>query len=63
LSLRDLPASRREVWRRMFDHYVFQTDGDPVEHLPPERRGMLGRLTRQVVGAAKVWLQNELQRL
>jgi hypothetical protein len=47
----------------MFDHYVFQTNGDPVEHLPPERRGMLGRLTRQVVGAAKAWLQNELQRL
>jgi hypothetical protein len=63
LSLRDLPASRREIWRRMFDHYVFQTRGDPAEHLPPDRRGMLGRLTRQVIGAAKAWLQNELQRL
>jgi hypothetical protein len=62
LSLRDLP-NRREIWRRMFDHYVFQTQGDPVEHLPPERRGMLGRPTRQVVSAAKAWLQNELQRL
>jgi hypothetical protein len=63
LALRELPPSRREIWRRMFDYYVFQTDGDPVEHLPPERRGMLGRLTRQVVTAAKLWLQNELQRL
>jgi hypothetical protein len=47
----------------MFDHYVFQTNGDPVAHLPAERRGMLGRLTKQVVGTVKAWLQNELHRL
>jgi transcriptional regulator with XRE-family HTH domain len=23
-------------------HYVFQTNGDPVRYLPPDRRGMLG---------------------
>jgi hypothetical protein len=63
LSLRDLPASRRDIRRQMFDHYVFQTHGDPVAHIPPERRGMLGRLTRQVVNNMKAWLQNELRRL
>lgn len=42
MSITALPASRREIWRRLFDHYVFQTDGDPVPHLPPDRRGMLG---------------------
>jgi hypothetical protein len=45
LALRTLPAERRETWRMMFDHYVFQTDGDPVPYLPPERRGMLGPLS------------------
>jgi hypothetical protein len=39
-----LPDSRREIWRRMFDHYVFRTGGDPVPYLPPDRRGMLGTM-------------------
>jgi len=42
LSITALPASRREILRRMFDHYVFQTEGDPVPYLPPDRRGILG---------------------
>ena len=29
----------------MFEHYVFQTSGDPVPYLPPDRRGMLGTLS------------------
>ena len=27
----------------MFDHYIFQTDGDPVAHIPPAHQGGLGR--------------------
>ena len=42
MSISALPASRREIWRSMFDHYVFRTEGDPVPYLPPDRRGMLG---------------------
>jgi hypothetical protein len=41
MSITALPASRRAIWRQMFDHYVFQTDGDPVSYLPPDRRGVL----------------------
>ncbi|HEY4077177.1 MAG TPA: cupin-like domain-containing protein, partial [Rhizomicrobium sp.] len=44
MAITALPASRRGVWRRMFDHYVFQTDGDPASHLPPDKRGMLGAM-------------------
>jgi hypothetical protein len=45
MAMPALPESRREIWRRMFDHYVFRTGGDPVPYLPPEYRGMLGELT------------------
>jgi hypothetical protein len=41
-ALRTLPANQRDVWRTMFDHLIFQTHGDPVAHLPPEIRGVLG---------------------
>ena len=48
LTLRHLPANQRAAWRAVFDHYVFQTDIDPVAHLPPERRGALGKMTPQL---------------
>lgn len=41
-SLRTLPADQRAAWRAMFDHLVFQTNGDPGAHLPPAMRGVLG---------------------
>lgn len=45
LAITPLPESRRELWRRMFEHFVFQTGGDPVPYLPPDRRGILGPLS------------------
>jgi hypothetical protein len=32
----------------MFEHYVFQTSGEPVPYLPPDRRGMLGTLSPEL---------------
>lgn len=45
LTLRDLPPAQRDAWRIVFDHYVFQRNGDPMAHLAPEHRGMLGAMT------------------
>jgi hypothetical protein len=44
-SVRGLPPAERAVWREMFDHFVFETHGDPATHLPPDRRGPLGDMT------------------
>lgn len=41
-ALRPLPPDQRRVWRAMFEHLVFLSDGDPAAHLPPEARGVLG---------------------
>lgn len=62
LAISDLPESRRQAWRNIFDHYVFQTKGDPVPHLAPEHRGMLGRMTPELAGRIRAWLLNVLQR-
>jgi hypothetical protein len=35
---RDMPAEQRQAWRSLYDHYVFQTGGDPTEALPPGQR-------------------------
>lgn len=44
-ALRDLPEHQRETWRMMFEHYVFEKNGEAMGHIPPEHRGMLGALT------------------
>ena len=45
LAISHLRPELREAWRGMFDHYVFQTGGDPVPHLSPEQRGILAAPT------------------
>ncbi|MDB5735037.1 MAG: cupin [Alphaproteobacteria bacterium] len=61
-AISEMPESRRQAWRQIFDHYVFQTGGDPAAHLAPEHRGMLGRMTPQLAAQLKAWLLKALQR-
>jgi hypothetical protein len=44
-ALKVLPPEQREVWRMVFDHYVFCANGDPGEYLPEHARGILGEAT------------------
>ena len=45
ISVRDLPEAYRGAWRGFFEHWVFQAQGPPMDHLPPDRRGGLGATT------------------
>lgn len=45
LAISPLAQRKRERWRTLFDHYVFQRNGDPAEHIPEPARGILGRST------------------
>jgi hypothetical protein len=62
LTVRHLPASQRAAWRAVFDHYVFQTDADPVAHLPPERRGALAEMTPELASHIRSALLKRLNR-
>ena len=42
ISMRDLPPTYREAWLPFFEHWIFRTNGDPVGHMPENRRGALG---------------------
>jgi hypothetical protein len=53
LALKDLPQSERIYWQAMFNAYVFQTEGNVVEHIPPELRGALGTMPLSVRSALK----------
>ncbi|MEI9903480.1 MAG: cupin-like domain-containing protein [Asticcacaulis sp.] len=45
LMLRDMPPPQRDVWKTMFDHFVFGVNGDPGAHLEPGDRGALAALS------------------
>jgi hypothetical protein len=60
MSVRSLPADQRRAWRAMFDHYVFETNGDPGAHLPEVGRGALARPTPQTAAQMRQSLLKKL---
>jgi len=45
IAIANLPSPQRDVWKKFFDHYVFQVHGDPAAHIALERRGLIGSLS------------------
>jgi hypothetical protein len=62
LSVRTLPPERRELWRKIFDHYVFQTGGEPAAHLTPQQQGIQAPITPQLAELMRAHLANLLSR-
>jgi hypothetical protein len=60
ITMRDLPPNELAAWRNMFDHYIFGDNGDPVEHLPQNARGLLGKRTPELVARVKKLLIDAL---
>jgi Cupin-like domain len=60
MSISHLSERKRERWRTLFDHYVFQANGDPAEHLPERARGILGRSTPELRRFIRQFLARKL---
>jgi hypothetical protein len=56
-ALKTLPPEQREVWRTVFDHYVFCANGDPAAHLPPAAKGVLGPPTPELLHRMRATLR------
>jgi hypothetical protein len=61
LNLRPLPAATREAWRAFFDHYVFGGQDAVREHIPEQRRGVLGDITPADAERLRAALAQRLQ--
>jgi len=48
LTLRRMPPEVRAGWRAAFEHYIFGPDAPLSDHIPPERRGVLGEITPEL---------------
>ena len=62
-AFKAMPPEQRAVWRTVFDHYVFQTGGDPAAHLPPQAKGVLGPPTPQLMERMRMTLKQILANL
>jgi hypothetical protein len=62
ITMKNLPPKELAAWRVLFDHYVFEENGDPVAHLPEKARGILGKRTPELVARVKKVLVDALGR-
>lgn len=60
LSIKGMPEYERDCWKRMFDHYVFEVDGDPMAHVPEDARGFFGDLDPEKVARLRLYLLHSL---
>jgi hypothetical protein len=62
LTMRDLPPAQREIWRGLFDHYVFRADAGTAAHIPPHARSALAPLTESGARHLRQALLNRFKR-
>lgn len=62
MTMKSLPPNELAAWRVLFDHYVFEENGDPAVHLPEKARGILGKRTPELVARVKKLLIDALSR-
>jgi hypothetical protein len=59
--VRTLPAEERRGWAAIFQHYVFDPDSNAAGHIPPERRGVLGELTPEMIQRLRAVVKERLR--
>ena len=62
LTMRDLPPQQRVAWQELFRHYVFESNGDEVHHIPPSARGMLAPFNDDSARMLRANLLNKMKR-
>jgi hypothetical protein len=62
LTLRSLPPHQREIWRDVFDHYVFRPTEATAAHIPPHARSALEPLTENGARHLRQALLNRFKR-
>ncbi|WP_409035532.1 cupin-like domain-containing protein [Novosphingobium sp.] len=62
LSIRDLPAAEKAIWRDLFDHYVFGNSPEATAHIPAGARVVLDPLDAESAGRLRSFLLRTLSR-
>jgi hypothetical protein len=62
MGLRDLPPEQREIWKHLFEYYVFEPKEENFEHIPQQIRGILDTMTEKSANEIRTLLLNRLKR-
>ena len=62
LSIRALPPATRRAWGAFFEQYVFGAHSESIEHIPADRRGILGELSAEQLNMLRAHLAKKLTR-
>jgi len=55
-----LPAKERLGWRELFDYFIFKDQGEPLLHLPENRRGVAGKMSPKLYQRIKHYVLNKM---
>ena len=58
--MRNLPPERRDLWRRVFEHYVFSGGEDALAHLDERQRGVQGAPSPRLAQIMRNYLAQNL---
>ncbi|MFQ3346013.1 MAG: hypothetical protein ACI89A_000550 [Porticoccaceae bacterium] len=61
LGLKDLPPEQRDVWREIFNHYVFNPSEENMAHIPKEARGVLNKIDETTAAKIRTLLMSKLK--
>lgn len=62
MTLRDLPPAQREIWKGVFDHYVFDAGEQTAAHIPGPARRVLAPLGEARARELRAYLLQRLNR-
>jgi hypothetical protein len=62
-AFRHLPEHERKVWRMMVEHYVFDANGDPGEHLPEHAKGIIAPASPQLFARMRALLAQAVNKV
>lgn len=61
LTLKGLPKNELAAWKCLFDHFIFEENGDPFAHLPNAAKGIFGDLSQAQLQNLRQFLINTLR--
>ena len=62
LNIRELPKQQRDAWRTIFDYYVFDSKEENIEHIPDDKRGVVGKVDEMSARKIRATLRSKLNR-
>ncbi len=60
LNFKHLAPEHKRAWAAIFEHYVFNAEVDPSEHIPEGRKGVLGEISPELAKQVREFLVKQL---